>query len=176
MTSVRNLGWLILCFLGVLCVPGMAAESISKAPANVQVALVAKLLAYNKTISKGGNVIVHVVGDGKIAAAMKPAIGRSVGKSKLSNVVEGPIPADKVPDLGAIFVGKADQWPAIQAYCCKHKIMSVSGLPELVGKGVSLIVGASNNKPKVILDIAASKQEGINWDPKILKIATLINK
>ena len=158
--------------------PGSArGESLNKAPNNIQVALFVKILALHKGIAgRKQDVIIHVVGDKRLAAAMKPTVGRKLGKSKLGAVKEGPPPADKSTGLGVICVGDPKQWEAVKAFCRKHRVLSVSGHPDLVGKGVTLVVGIAKKKPKVILDMTASKAEGAEWDPKILQLATQINQ
>ena len=172
----RALRLRIIAGILLLHVTALGAESMSKAPTNVQAALFTKLLAQNKRINRGGDVTIYVVRSPKFAAAMKLAVGKKIGKSRLTDVVETDVPDAAVSGLGAVYIGDEEKWPAAKAYCRKYKVLSISGLPKLVGKGVTLSVGASKNKPKVILDLSASKAEDIDWDPKILKIATLINK
>lgn len=147
-----------------------------KAPANIQVALFTKLLALNKKINSGGEVKLYVVGNPQFAAAMKPVVGRKMGKSIFKSVQEGPVPTEAMPDVRVIYVGDPKQWEAIQAYCRKHKILSITGLPELEGKGVTLSVGIAKKKPRVVLDMAAVKAEEAEFESKILGVATLINK
>jgi len=40
--------------------------------------------------------------------------------------------------------------------------------------GISLGIGLEDGKPKILLNLSASKDEGIDWNPAILKIATTL--
>lgn len=169
--------WLILtCLLVVVPPQSACAALMSKAPANIQAALLMKLLAQNKQINNGGSTGIYVIGNTSFTAAMKPVVGRKLGKGKLSSVKEAKVPTDKIEGLMAIYVGDPKQWEAVKAYCRKYKVLSITGLPELVEKGVTLSIGVAKKKPKVILDMAAAKAEGAEWDPAVMKVATLINK
>ena len=53
-------------------------------------------------------------------------------------------------------------------------MLSITGNPDLASKDVSLIVGISNGKPKILLNLSSSKGEGIEWNPAILKVAATI--
>ncbi|MCG8699468.1 MAG: hypothetical protein MI922_15535, partial [Bacteroidales bacterium] len=118
-----------------------------KAPANIQVALFTKLLALNKKVNSGGDVTLYVVGNPQFAAAMKPVVGRKMGKSVFKSVQEGDAPTEPMPGVRAIYAGDPKQWDAVKAYCRKHKILSITGLPELEDKGITLAVGVANKKP-----------------------------
>jgi hypothetical protein len=169
--------WLILVLLGLfVCSESARGDSMVKAPANIQAALFAKLLGHNKKIGAGGNVKLYVVGETQFAAAMKPVVGRKMGNSQFASVEEGPVPAEGIPDVRVIYVGDIEQWDAIKAYCRKYKILSITGLPQLEGKGVTLSVGVADKKPRVVLDMEGSKAEEATWSPEVMKVATVINK
>ncbi len=148
------------------------SEEIGTAPVSVQAAIFLKLLEFDKNISSGGSINVYVVGSSEFAAAMKQAVGKAVGGATIGKVVEGAgLPADK-PSV--IYIGTASALGEIQKYTTTNKILSISGLPELASKGVTLTVGISEGKPKIMLNLTASKDEGIDWNPAILKVAATV--
>lgn len=147
-------------------------EDIGAAPAPLQAALFLKLLAFDKNIASGSSVTIYVVGAPEFAAEMKKTEGKPVGTSTLGKVVEGDgVPAEK-PSV--IYIGAEAKLSEIIAYTKSNKILSITGNPALVSKDVSLVVGISESKPKIMLNLSSSKDEGIDWNPAILKVAATI--
>jgi hypothetical protein len=174
---IRHVKLLLLMLLfGIAGSRSLAeAPKLTHAPSSIQSALLVKLLAMNKALSQGGNVTVLVLGSHDVAMAMKTGVGMSIGASKLTDVAvitEVPIKPPQGPT--AFYVGDPNKVAECTDYCRKHKIQTMTGLPDLVGKGVTIIVGIHNKKPKILIDLENAKKEGIEFDPAILKIATEI--
>ena len=55
-----------------------------------------------------------------------------------------------------------------------NQILSVTNVASFVERGVTLGIEMENNKPKVLLNLTSSESEGLNWDPKILKISRTV--
>jgi hypothetical protein len=158
----------IILFISVLVHSGWC-EEIGVAPAPLQAALFLKLLAFDKNIASGGAITVYVIGASDFAAEMKKAEGKPVGTSTLAKVNEGDgVPGEK-PSV--IYIGTDAKLSEIIAYTKSNKILSITGNPALVSKDVSLVVGTSEGKPKIMLNLSSSKDEGIDWNPAILKVA-----
>jgi hypothetical protein len=151
------------------------ADEIQTAPANIQSPILFKTLAYDKNISGGGEVTLVVIQSKEFAESMKSAIGRLIGKSKLTNIVMvDEVPKDKPTGLSVIYLGDATKLEACTQYCRQHKVLSLTGIPDLVKKGITLTVGVSDKKPKIVLNLTNAKKEGIEWDPAILGLASTI--
>jgi hypothetical protein len=147
-------------------------EDIGTAPAALQAALFLKLLAFNKNISASGAITIYVVGSPDFAAEMKKAEGKPVGGATIGKVVEGTgVPSEK-PSV--IYIGSESSLAQILAYTKGNKILSITGIPDLVSKNVTLAVGTSEGKPKIMLNLSSSKDEGVDWNPAILKVAATI--
>ena len=138
------------------------------APAQIQAALFIKLLAFHQGLA-GQEITIHVVGDDKVAAELKRVSGVGIGTGKLGGVTAGGIPPEKKPS--AVYIGDPARLEAAVGYTRKNGMISLTGLPDLVPRGVSLGVGISGGKPRVLLNISASRDEGIHWDPTILKVS-----
>ena len=55
-------------------------------------------------------------------------------------------------------------------------VLSVTGLAQMAEKGVTLnVTTAADGSPKILLDLTASKEEGLDWNPAILKIAKAVH-
>lgn len=166
-------GIAIVCALLVLAsaVP-LLAEDIDIAPAKLQAGLFAKLLAFNKGLASGGDITIYVMGSPEFAEAMKSGIGRSVGQSTITSVTHGDgLPAEKP---GVIYVGSASLTDTVVEYTRANHVMSITGRPDQVEKGITLGVGVLGGKPRVLLNLSSSKEEGIDWNPALLKISTVI--
>ena len=147
-------------------------EELGSAPVDIQAAIFFKLLAFDKKISSGGNITVYVVGSHDFAVAMKKAEGKAVGAATLGKVIEGADVPHEKPSV--IYIGAESALAKLQSYTAANKVLSITGVPELAQKGVSLTIGVKEGKPKILLNLAASKEEGIEWNLAILKVATTI--
>ncbi len=151
--------------------PMVIAEEYYVAPTKIQAALFMKLLTFDKNLSKKENITIHIIGSSDFAAEIEKRVGSKIGSSTLSAITQGPdIPKQK-PSV--IYLGDASKLNEVLQYTSTNKILSITGMAELVPKGVSLGVGISvkDNKPKVLLNKNSSKNENIYWNPAILKIA-----
>jgi len=149
----------------------LPAENFEAAPVNIQTSLFLKLLVFNKDISQDDKVSVYVIGNPDFAAEMKKEIGTKIGKATLSDVAEGVNLPSQKPSV--IYLGDISKLDEIIRYTRENKLLSITGIPDLVSKGISLGVGISDGKPKVLLNMSASKEEDIPWNPAILKISTI---
>ena len=100
---------------------------------------------------------------------IKKAEGKPVGKSRLARVTHGSgLPTETV---SAVYLGSPGKLSEVIDYTATHKIISITGLTELVPKGITLGIGVYDNKPKVLLNLTSSEAEGVDWNPMILKIS-----
>lgn len=173
---MKSLCWTKTLFLmGTLLIAitgsGYASEAI---PDEVAAALIVKLVPMEKGLmSIGGDIVIHVIGSPTLADALRKAVGKPIGKCKLSKVTDGDdLPTEKPAVL--ILADAAKISEAIE-YTYKEKVLSVTNKPELVEKGISLGMGIGDNgKPKILLNMTASVEEELDWNPAILKIAKTI--
>jgi hypothetical protein len=156
-----------LALLVLALTAGAAAEEYAAAPHPVQAAMFLRLLAFDN--SHTGDVTIHVVGDSKFAQEMKKGVGKEVGEGKLAKVTS----SDSLPSTEptAVYVSSAKKAEMVTKYTREHDLLSLTGNPELVEKGVTLGLGVSGGKPKVLLNLTSSKEEKIEWNPAILKLA-----
>ena len=165
-----------ILFLSLTSVCCWAVETTLKpAPASIQATLMVKLLSLNKTLNKGGDVTILVLGSRKVAMSMKTIVGTSVGKSTLTRVtIITKVPEVAPQGLTAFYVSDPNKVVEVANYCRKHKIQSMTGTPQLVGKGVTIIVGKEGKHPKILVDMENAMKEGVTFDPAIRRIATIL--
>jgi len=149
---------------------GFSSLQAQEAPPKLQAALFMKLLGFYTNLGSG-DFTIHVVGSPGVASELKGNIGKKIGKAKLSAVSEGEGP----PTNGAkvIYVGKSVK--AITDYSQANKVLTITGLPKFVNEGVTLGVTIEAGKPKILLNLSATKAEDVNWNPAILKVASTVD-
>lgn len=150
-----------------------AAEE-PEAPAFMVSGLVLQMLTFEKTLmATNGDVSIHVIGSSAVADELKKSIGSSIANCKLTSVTSSnDVPTEKVSVLVIADTKKAEK--AI-AYTRAQHIISITNKPELVKKGVSLGIGMNDTGGQSLtVNMAASKAEGLNWKPAILKIAKAV--
>ncbi len=166
---------MVLCTL--LWVAGLALAAPSEtryghAPIDIQASLFIKLFVFNNDLAGGDDLVIHVIDAPEVAAEMRKSVGRSIGQSRLVGVTEG----DGLPETppSVIYLGRPELFEAVTAYTHDKKILSITGLPELVPRGITLGVGTLNRKPRILFNVSASEKEGMDWNPVILKITDVI--
>ena len=151
----------------------MLSAQVKDAPANIAAAMLVKLVAFEKKVSSGGDISIYVLGAAEVAAELQKGIGKPIGNATLKSVESGDdLPGNK-PSV--LYVGNAAKLPAVTKYTHENKILSATGLPDLVSKGVTLGFGVGEDgKPKILLNLTTSVEEGLEWNPAIMKVATTI--
>lgn len=162
--------WLIMSDVWLLA----RADNYDNAPEPLQAALLLKVLALDNDINTGSEVSIHVINSPGVAELLKKAIGKKIGKSVLTNITQGPELPSRKPSV--IFVGNSADISKVTRYTRTNKILSVTGIPDLVAKGVTLGIAALRGKPKLLLNLVASENEEVKWNPALLKISTIIKK
>ena len=164
----------IIVVIGLLLIAGVTSSlGAEPAPAGVMVALTVKLAALEKNVASGGDLSIWVIGSPKVAAEFKKVAGKAIGKATLKNVGAG----DALPTAKPNILCLCD--PAMLAdvikYTRENKVLSITNDPDLVTKGISLGIGiGEGGKPAVSLNVTASKEEGLDWNPAIMKVAKTV--
>lgn len=146
---------------------------VENAPASLAVALTLKLAAFEKHISMNEDVSLFVFGAPDVAAEFETVIGNSIGNATLSTVSQGDTLPEEPPTI--LFVGPKTDVDQALSYSRKHKILSITASPGLVNRGITLGIGVGKDgKPVIKLNLSATIEEGITWNPAIMKIAKTV--
>lgn len=159
-------------FVALFCHSLLFAGS-DEAPPKVIAALLIKLIPFEKNISGSSqDITIFVLGAPAVANELQAGVGKSLGKAKLARIDQGDeLPAEKP---AVLYVGDPAKVSEATQYSRTNKILSITGIPELVNKGVSLGIGVEGGKPKILLNLSTSVSEGLDWNPAIMKVATTI--
>lgn len=140
-------------------------------PANQVVPLTIKVLALNKSLK--GNIKIFVIGNDAIANELKKNIGNTIVAATISDVDAGnDLPADK---YDIIFLCNAAKVGAVKSYAKQHKSLTITNKPTLAFEGITLGFGLDDdNKQIIFLNLSSSSEQGMEWNPAILKVAQTI--
>ncbi len=140
--------------------------------------IILKMLTLDLDLWKksGGKIEIGVIGSPEAVAAFTKAKGSAIDKDATFSIVavvayESMPPSEK-PTL--IFVGEGADPAVVTKYTRGNQILSVTNVTSFVERGVTLGVEMEHDKPKVLLNLTSSESEGLNWDPKILKISRTV--
>jgi hypothetical protein len=181
---------LVLASVGLLLGTGMGAAWADEAsvPTNLLVKLSLKALSYDRGMaSRGGGSlpvgVLYAEGDGssgpagEIAETVSGAIGgkplsvvklRYSGKSDLAAKVASQ-------NLAILYV-----CPGLEGHIAeicevtqgKH-VATVSAVDRYVAKGITMGVGVSGNKPKLMINITSAAAEGSSFSSSLLQLAEI---
>ena len=165
---MKNLIKLLLVIIVLFTSKNFAQKD---SPSNIAAAFTLKLAGFNTKLS--GDVKIFVVGNDAVAKELKKGIGNALGGGKLVAVDSG----DEIPTgkYSVDFCGTSDNLAGVKKYTKQNKALSITNIPSLVSKGITLGIGiGDDNKPKILLNLSSSSEEGIEWSPAIMKVAETI--
>jgi hypothetical protein len=141
--------------------------------------IILKVLLLDKDLeAKTKNkIVIGVIGSDAAYEAFSALKGQPIDQDRAFTVVEvirytAPPSNGKRPTL--LFVGSTARPEDVLPFTRKRKVISATNVAGFVERGVTVGVTVENNRPRVLLNLVGSEREGINWNPKILKIAKTI--
>lgn len=170
-SSVRLGAAILLC---VMATTTQIHSQTAETSPDVTAPLIVKLAGFEKNLSGSSkDLSIYVMGSPAMYAVLGNMIGTKIGNSTIANVMSG---AD-LPIIQPAILYLGDQSKTADAikYTRAKKILSVSGIPDLVNSGITLGIGLGDDgKPSILLNIESSKEENLVWNPAILKIAKTV--
>ena len=164
----------ILVMLSVLFVPPLWAQDRTADP-KVLAETILKLVSFEKHCSgESSEITVYVLGSEEVAEELDKMIGTRVGNATLKKVEKGTELPDDIPDV--FYIGDDTKLFSTIMFTRTQKVLSVTGLTHMAEKGVTLnIAAAEDGSPSITLNLTASKEEDLDWNPAILKIARAVH-
>jgi hypothetical protein len=168
--STVNKGFFSFILISWLfCSSAASAGSYQRASVKIQSALFVKVLGFNKALQ--GELMVYVMGEEEFAGEFRTLVGYQIGDGRLASVTKGEALPLVKPDI--IYIGDGVELEKVLSYAEENRIMTISGNPEFVDKGVSLIIAVQDGKPKLIVDTEGSIREGVEWNQTMIKISVI---
>jgi hypothetical protein len=177
--SVRLAARCLSALCAGLVVLGLALVSHAQS-VDVELAskIILKIMMLDQDLQKktDGKIQIGVIGSPQAVAAFTKLKGSAIDKESTFSIAHvvayDAMPPREKPTF--IFVGEGADPAIVTKYTRGNGVLSVTNVADFVEKGVTLGIQMENNKPKVLLNLTSSESEGLNWDPKILKISKTV--
>ena len=157
----------LLFLIGLTTLPVRAATDISLSP-NMQATLLSKILLHERQYRRQQTISVFVLGDPQIALAFKQLIGKETEHIKIASVSIGDTLPQQKYDV--VYFNDEQYLADVIAYGKNNSIVTATGIPKLVEKGVTLGTGTEKGRPRFYLNLRTSFATDLEWDQKVLNI------
>ena len=161
---------------------------VQQVPAEIQAALVLKLLGYDRKLaerSPNGVTLVAVIGaDGNEAGAKFKALeGRKIQGKQLKVAL---LPANGTKPVGealgglkanVVYLGakvEAGKAESAIAWADQNKVPTFGGTRGLAERGAAIGFMVVKSKPRFVVNVEASRKQGIELPARVLRLAQLI--
>lgn len=157
----------------VLITGELSFGQIDEAPPSSIAKSIIKLAALENHLNSIGDLSIYVLDAPEVGEELKNRKGEKIGESSLRAIsISNELPAFKVSML---YIGDPSKLDEAIKYTRENGVLSITGLPDLIGKGVTLGIGMDNEQKTIaILNMVASKAEKLDWNPAIKKIAKVV--
>jgi hypothetical protein len=181
-------GGLILAVLGMAsgtaAAPAVAQEV--PVPVEVQVPLLLKILTFDRHLTDAASpLVVGIVfqGRNRASAAIGDEVrGQLASAARPTRVVV--IDLDEIRDLRAILLREdvrvlyvaplqAVSVSTVAGATRRQRVVSVTGVPRYVEQGLSVGIDLNGTRPRIVINLAASRAEGADFSAELLKLARL---
>ena len=179
--------WLSAAALPALVLTLSTASAAEQVPAPLQVAILVKILVYDRTIatrSRDG-LRVGVVFDPDRESSTQARdeftkafneTPRKVGDKIILELVE--LSQDKLDaeaaTLDVIYVADGADVAKVVEIAKKHRLITFASDRTAVEDGVVLGLVPRGDKPKLLINVGASVSSGMELDPSVLRLAELV--
>ncbi|OQY26885.1 MAG: hypothetical protein B6244_12275 [Candidatus Cloacimonetes bacterium 4572_55] len=192
----RFTAWVWLLLLGFLSPEPMFADDMP-VPPDLQVSLILKILTYDRALlercPESINIgILYVEGDKKSENGKDEitSIFKNFGEKKTisgmpfkyfelgwkqKSDLENDLKENEI-NLLYVMPGNRDNLSTITELSRLHHILTASGVPDYAEEGLSIAIGIEDERAQIIINLVATKAEGVNLDTKLLRIAKVVGK
>ena len=84
----------------------------------------------------------------------------------------------KEKGISALYLapGSAKALPAVLKVSEDLDLTTLTGVPDYVRRGVAVGIGVEQDKPQILINLAAARAEGSDFDASLLRIATVLGQ
>jgi hypothetical protein len=164
--------------------------------AEAQIPLLLKVLTYDRNFEKkaGKELALGVVHDptdrdsakatDEVGSTLYKYSGKTVKKLPMKYyTIEFTGAADlerfvKEKGISALYLtpGSAKALPVVLKVSEDLDLITLTGIPEYVRRGVAVGIGVAQDKPEILINLAAARAQGSDFDASLLRLATVIGQ
>jgi hypothetical protein len=191
-TGFRLPGWLAALAVLLLQAPAPAEEMALAA--DLQIPLLLKVLTYDRNLEQkaGAELAIGIVHDpadrdsakatDEVGSTLFKFQGKTVKKLPLKYyTIEYTSAADlekfvKAKGISVLYVapGSGKSLSAVLKVSDDLGLTTVTGVTDYVRRGVAVGIGVTQDKPQILINLAAARAEGSDFDASLLRIATVL--
>jgi hypothetical protein len=191
---MNRLGGVAAAAVLAVLLPAAPRAETMPTPTDLQVPLLLKILTYDRELLQKVKSdltigIVYFPSDtssvearDEVQRVFQQLADKTVRKVAIRSVAveyKGPaelLAAATTNHINVFYVtpGNAPHLDRVLQVSQSQRITTVTGVPEYVEKGVAVGIGVRQDKPQILINLAAVKSEGSEFDASLLRIATVI--
>jgi len=183
-------------FLLILLFPFRQTEAKEKMPVppRVQIPILLKVLTYDRNFEKkvGDTLVIGILYDSqdddsekikeKVSDVLDSLSGKTVkdvpftyvdldynSKKSQKNSIES-----KKVDVLYLAPGGIGHLKSIVQISQEYKILTITGVPDYVKRGISVGIGLKDKKPEIWINLGSTKAEGSDFTANLLKLCKVI--
>jgi len=186
----------IALFLPILLFPFRQTEAKERMPVSprVQIPILLKVLTYDRNFEKkvGDKLVIGILYDSqdddsekikeKVSDVLDSLSGKTVkdvpftyvdldynSKKSQKNSIES-----KKVDVLYLAPGGIGHLKSIVQISQEYKILTITGVPDYVKRGISVGIGLKDKKPEIWINLGSTKAEGSDFTANLLKLCKVI--
>ena len=185
----------IVCLVMTMAVAFNAEAQDMPVPVDLQQALFQKILSYDRALVCGssGKTVIGIIYQSRyitsrnVGNSFAEALEKSPDRNLPGRTIEyalidimdkniDELVAKYDPDVLYVTPMRAMKIGEIAVICRSRGILSITGVPEYCHQGLSVGIGEQKGRPRIIINLAASRAEGADFSAQLLKLATIIGE
>jgi hypothetical protein len=163
-------------------------------PVEQQFALFAKILTFDKNLKDrvGKEMVLAIIYQNNFKSSFdtKNVLEKTIDLSPIKTVLDIPLrtvaidieneidleSALKRNNISVAYIAplRAASLNLIISRMRQLQIRTLTGVPDYVNSGLAIGIGSKGGKPEILVNLAASKLEGANFNSQLLKLAKII--
>lgn len=172
--------------VGLVVLGGAVPAEADEVPATLQVAILVKVLVYDRTLATRARdglrlaVIFDPASDSsrrsrdEFVKAFNETPRTIAGKQiELLELAEEKLEAS-APNIDIVYVSGGSDIGKVVALAKKHHMITFASSRDAVEAGVVLGLVPRGDKPKLLINVGASVASGMELDPQVLRLAELV--
>lgn len=184
----------VVCVL-LLLLPLSTTAQDMPVPAHIQVPIILKILSFDRNFTQkmasGLRIAIVYTPQDPVSHQAQRDVARALDQYAAVTIKKRPITytslayrtAQRLDEIAAddninvfyITPGNTAHLQALLRVSQTHQITTVTGVPDYVKQGVAVGVGVKKNrKPRLLINLPASKSEGSAFDANVLRLATVL--
>ncbi len=144
-------------------------------PENVQAVILLKVLGYTRKIGgiEKSNIVIGILNGGAMINFVKAA----AEKAENTKITVKEVKASNLEGIDIVYIPKgtaAAEIKKVTEDAKKKKIFTIAGDPDMMNSySVTFSVYLEDQRPRLVVDLESSEQEGVNFSAELLNITQI---